>query len=392
MKGYVRADGRKGIRNHVVVIYTVKCAEHVAKKIAGKVSNTQAFGYNSCYPDPYAFRMLCEMGKHPNVYSAIIVSLGCESTAVNKIVEEIRKNGKRCDLIVIQEDGGTKKSIEKGVKIARKMVEDSKKVESVDINYSDLIVGLECGGSDATSGLAANPATGKASDILIENGGTVILTEIPELLGTESYLLSKSRNEDVKLKILDGMKRAKELSNKLKTFAVSSGNEKSGLTTIEEKSLGALCKAGSKEIQDVLKTAERPSGCGLYLLDKVGSTEGNQLTIYEESDNDGFTTLLASGCQIIIFTTGCGNVVGNVIVPIIKVIGNPKKAEIMKDDFDLDVSGIISGEETIEVAGERIFKMVTKVASGKRTKAENLKHEEYDILRKFTRAFDVKYL
>lgn len=392
MKGYKRADGRIGIRNHVEVIYTVKCAEHVAKKIAQKVDGVQVFGYNSCYPDPYGFRMLSKMGKHPNVYSTIVVRLGCESTPVDKLVEEIRESGKECELLVIQKDGGTLKTIEKGVEIAKKMIEKAKNVPTVDIDYSDLIIGLECGGSDATSGLAANPVTGIASDLLVEHNGTVILTEIPELLGTEPYLLSKAKNEEVKNKILDGMNRARDLANKLKTFAVSSGNEASGLTTIEEKSLGAMCKAGSKEIVDVIKTAEIPKKPGLYILDKVGTTDTNQLTIYEESDNDGFTTLLASGCQIIIFTTGCGNVVGNVITPVIKVTGNPKKIEIMGDDFDVDASKVILGEEKVECAGKRLFDYITEVASGKKTKAEILGHEEYDVLRKFTRACDVKYI
>ena len=391
MKGYLRADGRKGIRNHVAVIYTVKCAEHVAKKIAEGVDGAQFFGYNSCYPDPYGFRMLCEMGKHPNVYSTIIVSLGCESTPVQKLIDEIKANGKECELVLIQKDGGTQKCIEKGISIASRMVEDANKLEPVDLEYKDLIIGLECGGSDATSGLSANPVTGKASDILIEHGGTAILSEIPELLGTEAYLLSKARNEEVKLKIVDGMARAKDLANKLKTFSVSSGNEHSGLTTIEEKSLGAMCKAGSKEIFDVIKTAERPTNCGLYILDKVGSTEGNQLTIYEENDNDGFTALIAAGCQIIIFTTGCGSVVGSVVTPVIKVGGNPQKIAIMGDDFDLDASHVTTGEESVDVAGSRLFDVITNVASGSKTRAEELGHEEFEVLRKFTRACDVKY-
>ncbi len=392
MIGYKRNDGRVGIRNHVAIIYTVKCAEHVAKKISEKVEGTQVFGYDSCYPDPYGYRVIAEMAKHPNVASVIFVKLGCESSPVNNWISEVKSVGKSVELVEIQVDGGTTKSIEKGVEIARKYVEEAKNVEKVKIDYKDLIIGIECGGSDATSGLAANPATGNAMDKLIGSGGICIFSELPELLGTDNYLLQNAENDEVKEQIKNGLKRAKDLGNKLKTFAVSAGNEASGLTTIEEKSLGALCKAGSTNIKGVIKTAEVPKECGLYLQDKVGTIESNQLTVYEESDNDGFAPLIASGAHIIIFTTGCGNVVGSVVAPVIKVCGNPKKVEIMGDDFDIDASKIIQGEETVDEVGQRLFELINDIATDKKTKAELLGHEEYHILRKFVRACDVEYI
>lgn len=392
MIGYKRKDGRIGIRNHVAVIYTVKCAEHVAKKISENVDGTQVFGYDSCYPDPYGYRIVAEMAKHPNVASVLFVKLGCESSPVENWIKEVASVGKAVELLEIQKDGGTLKTIQKGIEIAKKFVEEAKNVETTEIDYKDLIIGVECGGSDATSGLSANPATGNAMDKHIQNGGICIFSELPELLGTDNYLLRQAKDDKVKEAIKDGLKRAEKLGNKLKTFAVSAGNEASGLTTIEEKSLGALCKAGSSKIKGVIKAAEIPKECGLYLQDKVGTVDSNQLTVYEESDNDGFAPLIASGAHIIIFTTGCGNVVGSVVAPVIKVCGNPKKIKIMGDDFDINASKIIEGTETIQEVGEKIFELIKDIATDKKTKAELLGHEEYHILRKYVRACDVKYI
>ncbi|MFV0497610.1 MAG: UxaA family hydrolase [Candidatus Fimivivens sp.] len=392
MKGYKRADGRIGIRNHVAIIYTVKCAEHVAKKISQAVDGTQVFGYDSCYPDPYGFRVIAEMAKHPNIASVIFVKLGCESSPVSKWVAEVQESGKDVHLLEIQTDGGTVKTIEKGIKIATCYVEKAKETTIVEIGYNDLIIGVECGGSDATSGLAANPVTGNAMDKFIASGGICIFSELPELLGTDRYILEHAKNDTVREDIKDGLYRAQKMGNLLKTFAVSAGNEKSGLTTIEEKSLGALCKAGSSIIEGVIKTAERPEKCGLYLQDKIGTVDSNQLTIYEESDNDGFAALIASGAHIIIFTTGCGNVVGSVVSPVIKVCGNPQKIAIMGDDFDIDASPVVQGANTIDKIGDHLMKEIRRICEGGQTRAEDLGHEEYHILRKFVRACDVKYI
>lgn len=391
MIGYQREDGSVGIRNYVAVIYTVKCAEHVARKIAEGMKGVQVFGYDSCYPDPYGFRMIAEMAKHPNIAAVLFVKLGCESSPTERWVLEVEETGRPVELLTIQKDGGTIKTISKGKALVNEFLEHAEKVQKVDIGYEDLIIGVECGGSDATSGLAANPAAGSAMDRFIALGGRCIFSELPELLGTDRYLLKQAKNEEVREKIRDGLQRARMLGNKLKTFAVSAGNEASGLTTIEEKSLGALCKAGSSMIQDVIKPGEVPKEKGLYLQDKVGSVDGNQLTVYEESDNDGFTALISSGAHMILFTTGCGSVAGSVVTPVIKVCGNPQTTSVMGDDFDLDASGVILGEESVEEAGGRLLKIITDTASEIPTRAEALGHEEYHVLRKFARACDVRY-
>lgn len=389
MKGYKRADGKIGIRNHVAVIYTVECAHHVADTIARKVPGAEVFGFTGCYHDPYAFRMLVELGKHPNVAGVVVVRLGCESTDVDRLIQEVSSSGKRADLINIQQTGGTLLSIQRGKELAEEMIREAEAAEIVQMEMSDLIIGVECGGSDATSGLAANPATGFAVDRLIEAGASVIFSELPELLGCNDYLLQRAANKQVRMQLEDGLERAQAMGNLLNTFAVSVGNEEGGLTTIEEKSLGALSKAGSKPIAGILKTSEKPSAPGLYLLDKVGMLDTNQLDIYEENDNDGLISLIASGAHLLLFTTGRGSVVGSVIAPVIKICGNPITSKRMTDNMDIDAGGIIEGIDTVEAVGVKLYDYIIDVVRGQQTKAELLGHKEYHIPYKPGRACDV---
>lgn len=389
IKGYKRADGRVGIRNHVEIIYTVECAHHVAQTVAQQIPGAQVFGFTGCYEDAYAFRMLVELGKHPNVAGVVVIGLGCESTNVEELVHQIRQSGNRVEMINIQMTGGTLASIELGKQYAQEMVKEAEQEQTVALQASDLIIGVECGGSDATSGIAANPATGWAVDRFIEQGGRAIFSELPELLGCNDYLLERTRDDEVRQRLLDGLQRAQDMGNKLNIFAVSEGNEQGGLTTIEEKSLGALTKAGTKPISGILKTAERPVTPGLYLLDKVGMLDTNRLTLYEENDNDGLVTLIASGAHMILFTTGRGSVVGSVVAPVIKICGNPQTCLRMGGNFDIQAGSIIQGEEQIEDVGQRILDQLFEVAVGENTRAERLGHQEYHIPYKPGRACDV---
>lgn len=389
MRGYKRANGKIGIRNHVLVMYTAQCSHHVAQMITRSVPGTELVGFSGCYHDPYGYKMLAELGKHPNVAAVLVVRIGCESFNVQALVEEISSAQKPVQLISIQESNGTTASINKGVEIAKKMVEDAQKAEMVDISIKDLIIGVECGGSDATSGISANPVAGWAVDRVIEQGGTVIFSELPELLGCREYLNERAVNDTVREQINDGLYRAQELGNLLKTFAVSVGNEDGGLTTIEEKSLGALCKAGTKPIDGVIKTGMKPPGPGLYLLDKVGTVDTNQLSIYEISDNDGIITLIASGAHLVIFTTGRGNVIGSVVTPVIKVCGNPDTCRNMGDDMDIHAGSIIEGESSVAEVGQTLLERIYEVAGGAQSRAEALGHKEYEIPFKPARACDV---
>jgi altronate hydrolase len=370
-------------------MYTVECAHHVADSIARKVPEAEVFGFAGCYGDPYAFRMMVELGRHPNVAGVLIVRLGCESTDVDNLVRQIKLSGKPVEFLSIQETGGTISTIQRGCMLAASMAEQGLAAQRVEISLHDLIIGIECGGSDATSGLTANPATGWATDRFIEQGGTAIFSELPELLGCGDVLMERTHTEAVAHQLKQGLWRAQDLGNKIKTFAVSTGNEAGGLTTIEEKSMGALCKVGTKPIRGIVKTAEKPDGQGLYLLDKVGLTDSNQLTIYEENDNDGLITLLASGAHMLLFTTGRGSVVGSVVAPVLKICGNPTTCRTMADNIDIHADGILTGTESVEQVGQRILALISAVADGQLTKAEQLGHKEYHIPYKPGRACDV---
>jgi altronate hydrolase len=330
-----------------------------------------------------------ELGRHPNVASVLLVSLGCESTDVGQLGKDIEAAGKDARVFVIQEAGGTEPTIAAGSAVAAQMVERARQMAQVPVEWTDLVIGVECGGSDATSGLAANPASGWAVDWLVDHGASVIFSELPELLGTDPYLIRRGRTATIQKEIASGLERARRLGEQLGQFAISVGNESGGLTTIEEKSLGALAKAGSRPIEGVLKTAERPPGPGLYLLDKVGAVDGNQLSHYEINDNDGLMSLIASGAHLILFTTGRGSVVGSAVSPVIKICGNPRTVARMAGDIDVDASTIVQGRESIDIVGRRIVDAIQWAAEGQLTKSEALGHAEYAIPYKPGRACDV---
>ncbi|MEM2755162.1 MAG: UxaA family hydrolase, partial [Candidatus Methanomethylicia archaeon] len=349
--GYYRDNGSIGVRNHVLIIPTVICASSTAKLIAERVYGVKylnnPYGCGQVGEDlKQTVNTLIGLGVNPNVAAVLVVSLGCEGVDAKVVTEEIAKSGKPVELLVIQEVGGTLKTVEKGVRIVREMVQEALKLKREEASVSKLIVALECGGSDTTSGIASNPAVGVASDMIIDMGGTVIISEVPEFIGAEHIFAERAVNEDVKMEII---KTVIEYEKYLKSYGVdfrgaqpSPGNIAGGLTTIEEKSLGAIHKAGRSIVKGVLKYAEKPSGNGLYLMNTPGF------------DVSSIVGMVAGGAQIILFTTGRGTPVGNPIAPVIKITGNPETAEKMRDDLDVDVSGIILGTESIEEAGRKI--------------------------------------
>ena len=377
-QGYYRDDGSVGVRNHVLVIPTVICASSTARLIAERVYGVKylnnPYGCGQVGEDlKQTMNTLIGLGVNPNVSAVLVVSLGCEGLDAKVVSEEIAKSGKQVELLVIQEVGGTLKTVEKGVRIVRGMVQEALKLKREEAPISKLTVALECGGSDTTSGLASNPAVGVASDMIVDMGGTVVISEVPEFIGAEHIFAERAVSESVKMEII---RTILEYEEYLKSYGVdfrgaqpSPGNIAGGLTTIEEKSLGAIHKAGKSIVRGVLKYAEKPSGKGLYLMNTPGFNVPS------------IVGMVAGGAQITLFTTGRGTPVGNPIAPVIKITGNPETAEKMRDDIDIDVSGIILGTESIEEAGKKIFRELIEVASGKPTKSETLNYNEFGIFR-----------
>lgn len=376
--GYRRADGRVGIRNHVLILPTSVCAAQVASEIArsvpGCVAACHAYGCCQVGEDwQLTFRTLRNTAANPNIGGTLVVGLGCEGLEPLTMLGAVEGLGKPSRGIVIQEEGGSLKSIAQGTAIARAMLNEITRQPREAAEPSALMLGLECGGSDATSGLAANPALGAASDLVIASGGTCILSETTESIGAEHILARRAVSAEVGQRLLEIVRaceeRALKMGEDLRGSQPTPGNLAGGISTIEEKSLGCIHKAGSAPIQGVLEYAEPPAGRGLYVMDTPGM------------DVESMVGLAAGGVQVMVFTTGRGTPTGNPVMPVIKVTANRATARRMADNIDLDLSGVIEGTQTIEEAGQVILDEILAVASGKLTKAERLGHAEFSIYR-----------
>lgn len=376
--GYVRPDGSFGIRNHVLIMSSVVCSNEVTVSLANSVLGTTPVVHNEGCGQLGAdyeqtFRTLVGFGRNPNVASVLIVGLGCEKLDPRILAQEISRSGKRVEVLVIQEEGGTIKAREKGVKIAEALVSEALTMKREPMDLSSIVLALECGGSDFTSGIAANPALGYVSDYVVKAGGTSILSETPEFIGAEHILARRAVNEEVARRIYEIVERAERsalmMGVDLRGTQPTRGNIEGGITTIEEKSLGCIYKAGSSPIRGVVEYAEKPKDKGLWIMDTPGH------------DVQSVTGMVAGGAQVVLFTTGRGTPVGCPIAPVIKVTGNPKTYENMKDNIDINAGTIILGLETIEEVGMRIIEELFHVINGKATKAEALGHREFAITR-----------
>ncbi len=376
--GYRRSDGKVGTRNHVLVLPTSICAARVAADIArevpGCVAACHAYGCCQVAADArLTLRTLVNTAANPNVGAVLVIGLGCEGLEPLSLLQAIEGLGKPARGIVIQEEGGSPNTIRRGAAVAARMAEALGMDRREEVPASSLVLGLECGGSDATSGLATNPALGAASDLLIAAGGTCILSETTESIGAEHVLARRAVNDRVRRKLLDIVRaceeRALALGEDLRGSQPTPGNIAGGITTIEEKSLGCIHKAGSAPIQDVLAYGEAPASPGLFVMDTPGM------------DVESMVGLAAGGVQVMVFTTGRGTPTGNPIMPVIKATANRRTAERMADNIDLDLSQVIDGTLTIEQAGQRILDEILAVAGGKLTKAEHLGHTEFSIYR-----------
>ena len=379
--GYQRQDGSVGIRNKIAILPSVVCSSVVAKRVADKVENAVAlahpFGCGHFGPDlEYTARTLAGLATNPNIYGVLIIGLGCENITSRMLARRIKKSKKPLEYFDIQDvNGGTIAAIEKGIEIANKMENDANDIKREPFDFSHLILGLECGGSDSISGITANPAVGVVSDKIVELGGTSILPEFTEWVGTEHLLMKRAVNEEV----------ARQISHPLNTFldAIKSrgidfrgtqptpGNIKGGLTTIEEKSLGTIAKSGKAPIQGVIQYSAKPNGKGLWLMIEPGL------------DVESMTGLAAAGAQIIIMTTGRGSPTGNAVCPVIKVCGNPKSCERMSCNIDVDASKIITEDESIEAVAKDLWMRLIDSCNGKLTQAETLGFDEMAIWRIF---------
>ncbi|MBX9975863.1 UxaA family hydrolase [Cytobacillus firmus] len=378
IKGYRRPNGKMGIRNHLLIIPTVVCANHVSNRIQQSVPVSVAIphqhGCSQIGDDKErTHKLLAGMGKNPNVGAVLLVSLGCEVIDASELKKEIEETGKLVEWIDIQDAGGSIKAIQKGSEIANQLYKEIENIPQSDIPLSELILGVKCGGSDATSGLCSNPSLGIASDMLIKQGGTIVMGETTEIIGAEHIVAESAVNEEVANKVYAYVdkfeKEVERIGADMRGGNPSPGNIEGGLSTIEEKSLGCISKAGTSPLRDVLPFAEEIPGSGYYFMDSPGN------------DIECVSGMAAAGVHMVCFTTGRGTPTGNPIIPVIKITGNEITARHMADNIDVDTSPVMKGKETIDDAGNRIFENVIKTAQGELTKAEVLGHQEFSISR-----------
>ncbi|TRD14833.1 UxaA family hydrolase [Palleronia caenipelagi] len=382
-EGYVRADGSVGTRNYVGIVTSVNCSASAAKLLTREAERAglldQYPGVDGIVPivhgagccigtDDEAFRKLQRAiwghATHANFASVLMLGLGCEANQIPLMLEAYgRPEDETFHYYTLQSAGGTRKTIEKGLQWLETALDQASKAKRETVDASHLTVALQCGGSDGYSGITANPALGHAVDLLVRNGGTAALAETPEIYGAENLLTDRAASPEVGQKLVDllewwedyAAKHGSEMNNN-----PTPGNKAGGLTTILEKSLGAVAKAGSTNLNGVYGYGEKITAKGLVFVDSPGY------------DPVSITGEVASGCNLVCFTTGRGSCYGNKPVPSIKIASNSAMYGHMQEDMDLNCGTIADGSETVTEAGERIFDMILKTASGQQTKSEEL--------------------
>lgn len=378
MQGYLRQDGRKGIRNLVVVVYLVECAHHVSREISSvfRSRGVHLIGFPGCYPNSYAQQMMETLCTHPNVGGVLAVSLGCESFNRNRLAEQVKASGRPMETLVIQEEGGTRTTIQRGQRCVERLLEQISNVPRMEMSPHELVVGTICGGSDATSGLTANPAIGLAFDRLVEEGATCIFEETGELIGCEEKLARRATTPELAEELILSVEKARNYYEVLGHGSWAAGNAVGELSTQEEKSMGAYIKSGTSQISGLIKPGDIPPRGGLYLLDVVPDGEV-RFGFPNISDNAEIGELIACGCHLILFATGRGSVVGSAISPVIKICGNPDTYRRLSEDMDINAGAVFEGTQTLEQVGHQVYGQVLDAASGELTASESLGHQEF---------------
>lgn len=377
--GYQRPDGRVGVRNKVLILPASVCASDTARIIAQQVEGAVTFnnqlGCSQVASDQqYVMDVMAGYAANPNIYGTVVVSLGCENCQMDLVVKAIQeRTNKPIRQVIIQEVGGTLKAVDIGVRYAKELTTQASLLQKMPFPMSELIIGTECGGSDPTSGLAANVLIGEMSDRIVAAGGTSILSETTEFIGAEHILARRAVNKEVHDRIFEIVHRYERamhlVGEEIREGNPAPGNKAGGITTLEEKSLGCIHKSGHSPIMAVYDYAKQvKSKSGLVIMD----TPGN--------DPASVSAMVAGGAQVVVFSTGRGTPTGNPIAPVIKITGNRQTFAKMEDNIDVDASSLIYGG-SLQQLGDDLMQLVSEVASGRQTKAEALGFTEMSIAR-----------
>ena len=378
MRGWLRADGRKGIRNTLVVAYLVECAHHVARAIVRpfEEEDVHVIGFPGCFPNDYAQTMMERLCTHPNVGGVLLISLGCENFQKRRLTEVIAASGRPVELISIQRAGGTPGAVAAGRAWVRETRALLDTLPIVPMTPAELVIGTVCGGSDATSGIAGNPAAGRAFDQLVAEGATCIFEETGELIGCEQIMAARAMSPDLGQALIATVQKAVRYYDAMGYGSFSQGNAEGGLSTIEEKSLGAYAKSGHSRISGIVKPGIQPPGGGLWLLDVVPDGVP-RFGFPNINDTAEIVELISCGAHAVIFVTGRGSVVGSAISPVLKVCANPETFERMSADMDVNAGRILTDTATLDEVGREIRDKLIGLACGDRTASERLGHHEF---------------
>ena len=366
--GYRRAEGRPGIRNHVLILPTCACGSESSRIVASQVRGAVNIVFNTGCSDVAANtemsqKVLTGFACNPNVYGVVIIGLGCETVPHAKLKAKIEAmTSKPVVSFGIQDEGGTLKTIEKAVRAARDMAAEAAMQQKELFDASEFFLGIECGGSDATSGIASNPAVGELSDLLVDMGATSMMSESIEWIGGEHVLAKRAADKEIHDQIIEVCRKYEQhleaAGQDCRAGQPTPGNKAGGLSTLDEKSLGCIRKGGTRPIVEVLEQAKRPAKRGAIVMDTAGY------------DISSVTSMVAAGCQAVIFTTGRGTPTGNAIVPVLKVTANARTYQKMEDNMDVDLSPIVRGEKTYQEMGRELVDRIQEIANGRMTKAE----------------------
>ena len=377
--GYRRNDGTVGVRNHVLVVPTVVCANGVVERLDRESDGryaliTHQHGCGQVGDDhDLTVRTLAGVATNPNVGAVVFVSLGCESNQPEELAAQVEASGRPCEIVRIQQLGGMSATFDAVQAAAERFGGELGAHEREPVPVSELLVGLECGGSDSWSGLTANPALGLAADALVADGATVMLGETPEVIGAEHLLAARARSPEVAQQLLSAVEQWEAHASRTGADArgaqPSPGNIEGGITTLEEKSFGALQKGGRTPLNEVVPIAEAPSQRGLVLMDTSGD------------DIEQNTAFAAGGAHLTCFTTGRGTPTGSPVMPVVKIASNSQTAQWLSEHIDIDAGPVATGQLSLEQVGDEILEWVVAVASGRITAAERGRHREFGITR-----------
>ena len=367
ISGYERENGKFGIRNHLLVLPTVSCVNGVvhclSREVPEAVCVTHAHGCGRGGPRDLEIlsRILSGLVHHPNVGGVVLIGLGCEIFNTKILFPLIKEAGKPVEILNVQEEGGSLETSRKGVAAARRILSEISSQQRVPVPWDKLLIAMECGGSDAMSGVTANVAMGAVSDWLVEKGANVIFGENTEMIGTTQVLVRRAKNAQVARQIEQMIERAERLTQdvmgNLASLVISPGNMDGGMSTIAEKSMGCIVKGGTTTINQVVDYGEAPSEHGLILQDGPGY------------DGDSMAGLAASGSQLMFFSTGRGTPAGFPALPVIKVASNSRIYGAMKDDMDVNAGSLVEGKPLDQLRAEMIDLMI-RVINGEETRAE----------------------